>query len=237
MMYNLLKVELYKLKKFQFGYIAVFFMFVVGYIYGDNRLGNKVFSVSDTTDVVFSSIVSDTSFVFFISIVLALFMGKDFSNRTICNEIKLGYSRVHILLSRMAVVCAFAALLHVIYVISAVLGFSILRGFDASVLCVENVLWLLTVLIQLVAVASGVVLISFIAKKVSEAITLSAMYAFILCNVLRNFISAGIFTRSCFYFVQNRSLENLAFAAITALAIMMLFLTVGVVTFEKAEIK
>ena len=236
-MFNLMKVELYKLKKFKFGYIALIFMFVVGYIYGDNRMGNKVFDITDNTAVVFSAIVSDTSFVFFISIVMALFMGKDFSNRTICNEIKLGYSRFHILLSRMIVVCAFAVLLHVIYVMSAVLGFSVVRGFDTSVLRAENVLWLLTVLIQLVAIISGVVLISFMVKKESSAIALSTLYAFTCCNILRNFISARIFTVSCFCFVRNNSTENLILATISAFVIMMIFLTAAVFSFNKAEIK
>lgn len=236
-MINLLRVERYKLKKFKLGYIAAIFMFLVGYVYGDNRMGNKVFDLTDNTAVAFSSIVSDTSFVFFISIVMALFMGKDFSNRTICNEIKLGYSRFHILLSRMVVVCAFAALLHVIYVISTVLGFSVVRGFDTSVLRAENALWLLIVLLQLVAVISGVVLITFMAKKGSVGIVLTAMYAFICCNILRNFISARLFTTSCFCFVRDNSAENLVLAAISACITMTIFLTIAVVTFNKAEIK
>lgn len=103
-MFNLLKVELYKLKKFQLGYIAILFMAVVGYLYGDNRIGNKVFEMTDNTAIAFSHVVSDNSFVFIIAIVTALFMGKDFSSRTICNEIKLGHSRFHILLSRTAMV-------------------------------------------------------------------------------------------------------------------------------------
>lgn len=236
-MFNLLKVEFYKLKKFQFGYIAVLFMFVIGYLYGDNRFGNKVFDITDNTSVAFSYAVSDTSFVFLISIVIAFFIGKDFSNRTICNEIKLGYSRFHILISRMIVVCTFAVLLHAIYVISTVFGFSVVRGFDTSVLCKENALWLLTVFIQLMAIISGAVLVSFIAKKVSEAIALSAMYAVICCNILRNFISAKIYTLSCFYFVQNNSTENLVFATISAFVTMMIFLTIAAFTFKKAEIK
>lgn len=233
-MFNLLKVELYKLKKFQFGYIAVLFMFVAGYLYAE---GAKILDIMDNTNAIFSGIVCDTSFVFFISIVMAWFMGKDFSDRTICNEIKLGYSRFRILLSRMIVVCAFAALLHVVYVISAVFRFSMRKEFDVSVFCVENVLWLLTVLIQLAAVISGVVLISFITRKQSEAIALSTMYAFVCCNILRNFISAKIYTLSCFYFVQNNSTENLVFATISSFVTMMIFLTIAIFTFKKAEIK
>lgn len=83
-MFNLLKVECYKLKKYPFAYAAVLLMLVVGYIYGDNRIGNRVFDLSDFTSVLFSSIVQDTSFVFFIAIITSLFMGKDFSIHTIC---------------------------------------------------------------------------------------------------------------------------------------------------------
>ena len=133
-MFNLLKVEFYKLKKFQFGYIAVLFMFVMGYLCGDNRIGNKIFDSTDNTARAFL-FVSDTSLVFLISIVMALFIGRDFSNRTICNEIKMGYSRFHILFSRTIVVCVFAALLHTVYVISIILGFSVVRGFD----CINTV--------------------------------------------------------------------------------------------------
>lgn len=235
-MFNLLKVEFYKLKKFQFGYIAVLFMFVMGYLCGDNRIGNKIFDSTDNTARAFL-FVSDTSLVFLISIVMALFIGRDFSNRTICNEIKMGYSRFHILFSRTIVVCVFAALLHTVYVISIILGFSVVRGFDASVLRIENVLWLLTVLIQLMAVISGVVLFSFIAKKVSEAIVLSTLYTFICCNVLRNFLDASFFTRSCFCFVQDNSKGSLAFSTISALVTMIIFLAVAVFTFNKAEIE
>lgn len=236
-MFNLLKVEFYKLKRFQIGYIAILFAVVVGYLYGDNRIGNKVFEMTDNTAVAFSYVVSDNSFVFLISIVTALFMGKDFSYRTICNDIKLGHSRFHILFSRMVMVCIFAILFHVMYIVSTIFGFSVVRGFDTSMFCVENALWLLTVLVQLVAVTSGVVFISFLAKKVSEAIVLSALFSVIGCNVLRNFISAKIYTSSCFYFVQNNRTGDLVSAAVSALVTMMVFLVSAAMTFEKAEVK
>lgn len=232
-MFNLLKVELYKLKKFQLGYIAILFMAVVGYLYGDNRIGNKVFEMTDNTAIAFSHVVSDNSFVFIIAIVTALFMGKDFSNRTICNEIKLGHSRFHILFSRTVIVCMFAVLLHVIYIISVIAGFSVVRGFDTSLLCSENALWLLTVLLQLAAIICGVVLISFMVKKASEATVLSALYTVICCNILRNFISPT----ACFYFVEDNTPENIGSAIVSALITMILFLAIAAVNFHKAEVK
>lgn len=236
-MFNLLKVEFYKLKKFQIGYIVVLLLVVIGYLYGDNRIGNKVFDMTDNTAAAFSEVVSDTSFVFLISIVTALFMGKDFSSRTICNEIKLGHSRFHILFSRVIMVCIFAVLLHVVYILSTIVGFSVVRGFDTSLFCTENALWLFTVFIQLAAVTSGVVFITFMAKKVSEAIVLSALYSVICCNILRNFISAEIYTLSCFCFVQNNSSKNLVPALVSAFVTMIVFLAAAVITFNKAEVK
>lgn len=232
-MFNLLKVELYKLKKFQLGYIAILFMAVVGYLYGDNRIGNKVFEMTDNTAIAFSHVVSDNSFVFIIAIVTALFIGKDFSNRTICNEIKLGHSRLHILLSRTVVVCMFAVLLHVIFIIFTIIGFSVVRGFDTSLFCTDNALWLLTVITQLVATICGVVLISFMAKKVSEATVLSALYCVICCNILRNFISPT----ACFYFVQNTNPENMGSAIVSAFITIIVFWAIAAISFNKADVK
>lgn len=236
-MTNLLRVEFYKLKRFWIGYIVMLFMFGVGYIYGDNRIGNRVFVMTDHTTEAFSATVSDTSFVFLIAIAAALFIGRDFSNRTIGNEIKLGYSRTHILLSRMLGAGAFSILLHVIYIVAALIGFSVVRGFDTSLFSLENFLWLLTVLLQLAAIISGVVLISFLVKKMSEAIALSALYAAVCCNVLRNFFSTGIFTLSCFCFARDSDLRTLAATAVSAGITLLVFLSIAVFAFRKAEIK
>ena len=235
-MTNLLKVELYKLKKFKLGYIAVIFMFVVGAMYG-YKIGTEFFETNDNTAVVFSNTVCDTSLVFIIAIVAAIFIVKGFSNRTICNEIKLGYSRFHVLLSKLTAACILAMLLHSTYIISTILAFSIVRGFDASVLSQENALWLLTVLIQLTAIISGVILISFTTKKMSESIALSTICAAICCNILRNYTDAKLFTMSPFCFALDYNTENLSLSGVNALVTMLVFLTITVFTFRKAEIK
>lgn len=236
-MFNLLKVEFYKLKKFQIGYIAVLFMAVLGFSYGKIIMGGSAFEAGDNAAIIFSYLVSDTSLVFLISIAAALFMGKDFSDRTIGNEIKLGYSRFHILLSKTVMVYILASLLHVIYIVSTILGFWVMRGFDTSLFSTQNALWLLTVLIQSAAVMSGVVLISFIVQKASEAIVLSTLYTAICCNILRNYVSAKIFTTSCFYFAQDSNPETLISAVISALFTMIVFLVTAAVIFHKADVK
>lgn len=231
-MFNLLKVEFFKLKKFRIGTLTLLLMIGVGFAYG-----YKMCDSIDNMASVFSYAVSDTSFVFLISLVMAILIGKDFSNRTIGNEIKLGYGRFHILLSRMIVAGISAVLLHGAYILSAEVGFAAMRGFDASVFCVENALWLIVVWMQLLAVISGVVMISFLTGKMSEAVALSTLYAFICCNILRNFLSSKIFTLSCFCFVQDNHTETLVFAAIIAFVTMTVFLLIAAFIFDKAEIK
>ena len=232
-MFNLLKVEFYKLKKFPFGYIVLLFFLVIGIVGG----GYKITDDFESTADIFASNVCDTSLVFVISLAAAFFMGKDFSSRTIDNEIKLSYSRFKILLSKMIAVCTFAAFIHTAWVAANALSYAAVRGFDSSVLCVENALWLITVLIQLSAVISGVMLITFITRTVAGAIAISSMYVLICCNILRNYTDAKIFTMSPFCFVQNSDLKNLAFAAVSALVTMVVFLMIAVFTFNKAEIK
>lgn len=77
-MTNLLKVELYKLKRFWIGYIGMLFMFGVGYVYGDGRIGKRASVITGHTTDAFSAVVSDTSFVFLIAVAAALFIGRDF---------------------------------------------------------------------------------------------------------------------------------------------------------------
>ena len=232
-MFNLLKVEFYKLKKFSFGYIVLLFFLVIGIIGG----GYKFPDIFENTAAIFASNVSDTSLVFTISLAVAFFMGKDFSSRTIDNGIKLNYSRFEILLSKLIVVCTFAAFIHTAWVAANVLSFAAVRGFDSSVLCAENAFWLITVLIQLSAVISGVMLITFITRTAAGAIAISSMYVLICCNILRNFVDAKIFTMSPFCFAQDNNTENLFFTAIVAFVTLIIFSAAAAVIFNRSDVK
>ena len=232
-MFNLLKVEFYKLKKFSFGYIVLLFFLVIGIIGG----GYKITDDFECTADIFAANVCDTSLVLIISLAAAFFMGKDFSGRTIDNEIKLGFSRFKILISRMIAACIFAALIHTVWIAANVLSFAAVRGFDSSVLCVENAFWLITVLIQLSAVISGVILITFITRTVAGAIAISSMYVLICCNILRNYTDAKIFTMSPFCFVQDNNMENLFYTAIVAFVTLIIFSAAATVIFNRSDVK
>ena len=87
-MYNQLRVEKYKAKRFIIMYLAAAVLAAAGFFLGLLKLPESM----DTAKV-FSLAVCDTSFMFIVSLVAAWFAGNDFLNRTIHNEIKVGYSR------------------------------------------------------------------------------------------------------------------------------------------------
>ncbi|MCH5251252.1 MAG: ABC transporter permease [Lachnospiraceae bacterium] len=232
-MFNLLKMEFYKLKRFPFGYVVLLFFLVIGIIGG----GYKLPDYFENTAAVFAETVCDTSLVIIISLAAAFFMGKDFSSRTINNEIKLGYSRFKILLSKMMAVCTFAAFIHAMWVAANVLSFAAVRGFDRSVLCIENALWLITVWIQMSAVISGVVLITFITRTVAGSIAISSMYVLLCCNILRNYTYVKVFTMSPFCFARDNNMENLFFEAIVAFVTLILFSATATVIFNRSDVK
>ncbi len=226
-MFNQLKVEWYKLTRFLWIYVVALIIIAMGFAYATEKL--YVYNAIE----IFSETVCDTSLVFFITIIVSAFLGMDFTNRTIHNEIKLGYSRLSIILTRLLVVLPFSAIIHLLYIISVEVGRGLKSGFTAELFNMNNAAWLGIVLVQLMAVQSFTVLITFVTKKVMPAITLSVCFTAVTCNTLRNFMTSKIFTNSCFFFVESPQLVPLIVAIITLIVVIIL----TYLLFRKAEIK
>ena len=93
-MCNQLKVEFFKFRHFILFYLGVILMAGAGGAYGFLKFPN-----ADIYDG-FTATLSDVSFMFVTALVSAWFVGNDFSNRTIHNEITTGYSRLSVLFVR-----------------------------------------------------------------------------------------------------------------------------------------
>lgn len=227
-MFNQLKVEWYKLIRFPLIYPIMLMMVVLGFAYGFTKL----YLYIDTVEV-FRETVCDTSFVFSMSLIVSAFLGMDFTNRTIHNEIKLGYSRLSVTITRLLVVLPFSSIIHLLYIISTGIGVGLKNGFTSELFNMSNVICLVVGLTQLMAVQSFIVLITFVAKKVMPAITVSVCFTFITCNILRNFMESKVFTNSCFYFVNSPQLVPFIVALITLVTVII----TTHLLFRRAEIK
>lgn len=233
-MTNQLRVELYKLTRFLGIYLAVIVLAGIGFSYGYIKL-----SVLNTISVneVFQSVVSDTSLMFINLLVIAWFLGKDFSTRTIQNEIRIGYSRKSVLISRYIITFFAVIMMHFTWIASTLIGFIVKHGMDSNIFCFRNFIWLLIVFLQVVAVTSMVVMIEFFAKNASVAMVATAISVFIGCNVIRNYVDADVYQFTCFGLAQSGSWEVLLPAMLYAIVLMLVFGVITCLGFRKAEVK
>lgn len=231
-MLNQMSVQKYKAVRFPILYIAALVTITMGFLYGYLKLPPTF-----DTNAVFSDTVCDTSGFFIFALVAAWFAGNDFLTRTIHNEIKAGYRRFSLILTRTVTTTTMVILLHLGYILSTVIGFSLKNGFDTSLFTVVNLFWLLTVLIQVCADICIVMFIVFSLKKATSAIAVAVVFAFIAFNVLRNFISESVFRLTPFSLAQTSDAGMLALSAVIAAAVIAGILTATHFVFRKAEIK
>lgn len=229
---NQLKIEFYKLKTFPLFYVMILLLATIGFSYGFMMLA-KMPDIGS----VFSEVVCDTSLVILVSVAASWFVGADFGNRTVTNELKLGYSRFSVIAVRAVAVCIVSVILHFTYIVSTIIGYSVVNGFDAALICQENVFWLFTVFLQIMAVESGVVMICFVMRKAAGAISVSLVYTLVSCNILRSFTDADAFTFSCFCFAKSSAAGQLIPCAVSAAAMIAMFLFASSFLFRKADIR
>lgn len=231
-MRNQMIIERYKAVRFFIIYIAALVLVVAGFLNGLIKISEDL-----NTSTVFSNLVCDTSFIFILSLVAAWFAGNDFLNRTIHNEIKAGYSRISVIITRTTTTVFMGLLLHLAYVVASLLGFIVKAGFDSSVFTVANLGWLLVVMLQICANICIVMFIVFALKKVTSGIAVTVIFAIVSCNVLRNFISESVFRLTPFSLAQTSDSQTLALSAAVATVMIAVSVLATHLVFRRAEIK
>lgn len=231
-MHNQLMVEKYKAVRFPMIYIAAFILATADFLLGFLKIPENM-----KTSMVFSNSLCDTSFMFIISLMAAWFTGNDFMNRTIHNEIKVGYSRFSVIFVRTIAAVTMSVLLHLIYVSATVFGFSVRYGFDTSLFTVRNFVWLMVVVLQISANICIVMFIVFALKKITVAIAVTVVFSFTACNVLRNFISKSVFRLTCFSLAQTNDNRTLILSALFAMMMIFMSMIATHFVFRKTEIK
>ncbi len=227
-------VSFYKMRRFLFLYICLLFLAAADGAWGYIKLSAvEHMSLYE----VFKDAGSDTSFTFIITLLSSLFIGRDFNNRTIQHEIKLGYSRVSVIVVRAVPVFLMAVVLHFTGMLSAMIGFGIKNGFSMSSFSGRDVWWCVTIAMQLAAFQSMIVFLIFLIRTLGTAMITSVCFTFAACNMLRNYTDAKIFRISCFCLVRDNLTETLLPAAVFALAVVMIMFLASCFVFEKAEIK
>lgn len=251
-MVNQFHIEFYKLRHFKMFRYAVVFL-VLYAVFGWTVLRWKLLfgtwdlpiNMDDLGSEFFVS-MCDVSFVFLYSMVTAWFIGNDFDDRTVCNEITLGYSRWSILFSRILPCWCVTVFLHFVWVVCSTTalwsGFG--YGFHIPEFQMRDFVWLSVILLQLLAMQSVVVLITILSANAAAALVISGVLAFMVNNVMRMYLNIWemkeglrIWGIMFFALAQNNSNRTLITAGCMAVAAIVGVTAVTYSVFRKMELK
>jgi ABC-type transport system involved in multi-copper enzyme maturation permease subunit len=212
-MSNLLKVEFYKLRRFMVFY-SVIGLLLVFYAYAAYKNGEKHLFTSIYQ--VFADSLPDTSLSFFIAILTAMFVGNDFSTRTLDRELVTGANRWNVIISRLIPVWIMNIAYHTLSIVLYMAAIGITTGYSFDGFGISDLAWFGTVMLQVAALATVITLITFICGNIYGGLTASVITLFALCNILRNFTASPLYRSSCFCFAVDSSSATLIRCAVCA---------------------
>ena len=239
-MYNQLKVEFYKLRTSKFFYIAAIGFFTASVMIFWSNIFRDGLDI--TGGRAFVGSISDTSLLFILSLFVSYFIGNDFSNRTIGNEIRIGYSRISVILSRVIIALPLAAFLYLFYAAPRAILTGLINGFGSEFTIYEILIRTLLFSFQVMAVTSFVAFIMFWCKKSSLGMMIGVCFTVITCNILRTVLSDNtVFRLTSFYRIQMNieamTSWDIGISFLSALTTLLAVLSVTYIVFRKTELK
>ena len=233
-MFNLLKIETIKAKRFIPFYAMVLYWvpFLFYTSYGTVKKGVYLFSTHEC----FSECIQDMSLSFVFAILAAWFISADFGNRTIMRSITTGSDRLKIIIAKLIPASIFIILFHTVFTIADTIGFGIHLGFSGDGFCVNDIAWVAVVYLQAVALVSVFEFICFICCNFYGAVLACTMAAFVCCNILRNYINAFWYDHSCFNFAESSSAADLIPCAVIAVITIAVMITATYLVFRKRDV-
>ena len=238
-MYNQIRVEFYKLWSSKFFYLSILGFIGLGVFMSYN---NYVFWELDLTgQQAFIRAISENDFLFIIALLVSHFIGSDFTNRTITNEVRVGYSRTCVVLSRAIVLLPFAVLLYLFYAAPQVLVEGILNGFGGVIAVSDMLIRTILFAFHVMAITSFTALNVFWCKKASLGMIISFFFTLVTCNILSNFDDNIIYQATSFYLMTRvgwvMTTQELIFSFVSAAVTLMVVLFAACIVFRKAELK
>ena len=238
-MINQMKVEKFKMLRFIPYYFCLAFIlynFIGPLIHGLKPSFYEYWGYSCMHDGYVDSI-QDCAMYFLWGMLIAWFVGIDFNRRTIHGTIVTGNNRTKIILCKILASCILIYIFHLLDVIGSCIIFGKHFGFSFDGFGFRDILWLVVVLIQLAAVVSFFVLITFIFKNVYSALFTSVFISAVGGNVLRNFFEGNfIYEHSFFCLAKSSENSDLIPCAICAIIAFVVFFIGTVYIFKKSDV-
>jgi ABC-type transport system involved in multi-copper enzyme maturation permease subunit len=239
-MHNQLKAEFYKLRSTKSFYIVILIYAIFSTFQFEDAFFSNELGISGQQVIL--GAISEPDLLFVIALLMSSFVGSDFTNRTITNEIRIGYSRISVVFSRAIVVFAVTVMLYLLYVIPGALVMSISNGFGDVITVGEVLIRAILFAFQVMAVISFTLLIVFWCKNASRGMKLSTFFTLITCNILRSFFyDNAIFQATTFYRIQMNerimTSQDIIISFVSAIATLAAVLFATYMVFRKADLK
>lgn len=234
-MINQFKAENIRLKKRKGIAITALVLFLIN-LFGAYSQFPRFFETM-TVNEALAETIGDTSLFFIVALCVTWFVGAEFSERTVQNELKLGYSRLSVVFVRFIYSCFIASAIHLLSITAIIAGAFMRYGFSLTELNGADFLWLFIVLVQVCALQGFTVLFVFLIRKAAAAMAVSAIFTLITCNLCRNFIKAPVYVYSCFSLAQDNEPKTLWVSFIFALAVLFIVPSVTYLVFRKADME
>ena len=237
-MYNQLRVERYKMWRFTPLYgCMLFYLFSVLYVILGRGMNPQAIAEFHTMYDGFKEGVQDCSFAFLWGMLIAWYVGSDFANRTVHRSIVTGSRRSDIVISRLIATSVLTIVFHLVTVIGDVIMYGTQFGFSFEGFNARDILWFLTVCLQMIAFNAFFILITYICGNVYAAFVTSVLIATIGGNILRNFLGGNyIYEHSFFCFAKSSSNADLIPCAICAIIATVILVMITLFIFRKKDV-
>ena len=238
-MLNLLRIERRKIVRFIPLYVSLAIMFLMWIDMLFRGLKTDFvemygpFNMHDG----FGEGLQDCSFSFLYGMLIAWFIGIDFTNRTIHKAIVTGNSRWKIVVAKLISTSVMIMIFHFISATLETILYGKYFGFSFDGFSAKDLAWIGVIMLQLIAYNAFYELVTIICGNVYIALFASITTAAVLGNVLRNFLGGNfIYEHSFFCLAKSSSAADLIPCAVCAIIAAVLLVLASSFIFKKRDV-
>ena len=238
-MLNLLRIERKKIIRFIPLYVCLAVIFLIFLDWAEKGITDTYIDMHGSLTMYdgFKEGIQDCSFSFMYGLLIAWFVGIDFTNRTIHKAIVTGNSRWKIVVAKLISTSVVVMILHFVSAILEMLVYGKQFGFTFDGFSVKDVVWAGVIILQLIAYNAFYEMITVICGNVYIALFACITTAALAGNLLRNYLGGNfIYEHSFFCLAKSSSASDLIPCAVCAIIATALLVAASCFIFRNKDV-